>query len=265
MKNLLLALNVVMILTSCSGATPGAGEEAVLIQKPWFFGHGGIDESPVKTGFTLVAWTTTAVTVSMQPQQFNVHFEDIMSSDGVPLDFDAGIRLQILDSVKLIKQFGENWYKANVEQEFANRVRQAVRKHGMNETAISTVAIDAIDTEISTEMTNYLKQASLPIALIQVTVGKANPPDSIKHQRINTAAEQQRILTEKQRKLAEDNRQEAERSRAAADNAYREKMQLSPSQFLQLETIKMQRHACEKGNCTFLIGTNSPTPVIPIK
>jgi hypothetical protein len=29
---------------------------------------------------------------------------------------------------------------------------------------------------------------------------------------------------------------------------------LSPDQFLQLETIKMQQQACAKGGCTFLIG-----------
>ena len=33
-------------LTSCHGVMPDADEEAVLIKKPWFFGHGGVEEEP---------------------------------------------------------------------------------------------------------------------------------------------------------------------------------------------------------------------------
>jgi len=79
----------------------------------------------------------------------------------------------------------------------------------------------------------------LPVTLVTMTVGRANPPDAIKSQRIETAAQEQRSNTEKQRKLAEDQRRAAETSRAEADNAYREAMHLSPEQFIQLETIKM--------------------------
>lgn len=113
-------------------------------------------------------------------------------------------------------------------------------------------------------MEEYLKSAGLPAILKQVTVGKANPPDSIKTQRIETAAQQQRQLTEQQRKLAEDQRQAAEKSRANADNAYRESMHLSPDQFVQMETIKMQKEACAKGHCTFIVGAGV-TPVLEVK
>jgi len=88
-----------------------------------------------------------------------------------------------------------------------------------------------------------------------MTVGRANPPDAIKNQRIETAAQEQRSNTEKQRKLAEDQRRAAETSRAEADNAYREAMHLSPEQFIQLEMIKMQHEVCGpngKGTCTFI-------------
>lgn len=251
------------LLIGCSTASPDAGHEAVLIKKPWFIGHGGVDSEPIPTGLTFIALTTTAVNVSKQPIQFSIHFDDLMSSDGVPLDFDAVIRLQIIDSVAIIKNFGPEWYKTNVEAELRNRVRQAVRKHGMNETAINTVAIEAIDQEVSDAMVKYIKSAKLPIRLIQVTVGKANPPDSIKNQRVETAAQQQRELTEVQRAKAELARKIAEENRAKSDNAYREAMQLSPNQFLQLETIKMQQQACSKGPCTFVVGSN-PTTVLPV-
>jgi regulator of protease activity HflC (stomatin/prohibitin superfamily) len=192
------------------------------------------------------------------PQQFTVHFEDLMSSDGVPLDFDAVVRLQVIDSVDLISNFGRQWFENNVQAEFSNRVRQAVRKHGMNETAIQTNAVDAIDAEVSKAMVDYIAQAKLPIRLIDVTVGRANPPDSIKSQRIETAAQEQRTNSEKQRKLAEDQRKEAEQARAASDNAYRNALGMSSEQFIQLEAIHAQRDVCLKGGCTMILGGGTP-------
>ena len=146
-------------------------------------------------------------------------------------------------------------------------VRQAVRKRGMNETAISTTALDAIDAEIRDSLIEFIKDKGLPVKLNTMTVGRANPPDAIKHQRIDTAAQEQRIQTEKQTKLAEDQRKMAEQSRADADNAYREAMHLSPEQFIQLESIKMQKEACGKdgkASCTF-IQNGGATPVIDFR
>jgi regulator of protease activity HflC (stomatin/prohibitin superfamily) len=247
-------------LASCHRVAPDAGQEAVLVKKPWIFGSGGVASQPVKTGLSWRALSTEAVYVVVVPQQHGIHFDDLMSSDGVPLDFDAVIRLQVIDTVRLISAFGAQWFENNVQAEFSNRVRQAVRKHGMNETAIQTTAVDAIDLEVSQAMEAYIKQANLPIKLIDVTVGRANPPDTVKNQRISTAEQEQRSNTERQRKLAEDARLMAESSRAAADNAYRNAMNLSPEQFLRLEKIHMQDRVCARGGCTFIDG--DATPVI---
>ena len=249
---------VAALATGCHAVAPDAGHEAVLVHKPWFFGHGGVNSTPVKAGQSWVAVTTEAIYVTMVPQQHGIHFDDLMSSDGVPLDFDAVVRLQVTDAVSLIQNFGEGWFENNVQAEFANRVRQAVRKHGMNETAIQTNAVDAIDVEVSKAMTDYIAQAKLPVRLIDVTVGRANPPDSIKSQRIETAAQEQRANTEKQRKLAEDQRKEAEQARAASDNAYRNALGMSSEQFIQLEAIHAQREVCLKGGCTMIMGGASP-------
>jgi hypothetical protein len=167
--------------------------------------------------------------------------------------------LQVTDSVSLIKNFGAEWYKNNLEEQFKTMVRQAVRKHGMNETVISTTALDSIDEEIRTALVDFIKDKKLPIQLVTMTVGKANPPDAIKTQRIETATQEQRIQTEKQKKLAEDQRLQAEQSRANADNAYRESMHLSPEQFIELERIKMQQEACSHNSaCTFIQGAATP-------
>lgn len=252
----------ILLVSGCSRFAPDAGHEIVLVKKPWFFGHGGIQSDPVTTGATFGAITTNGIDVFMQPQRFDADIPDTMTNDGVPISFHAILNLQVTDSVKLISQFGEKWYESNLDAPFRTMVRQAVRKHGMNETAISTTAIDSIDAEIHEGLNAFITEKGLPVKLITLTVGKANPPDSVKDQRVATAAQQQRVETEKQKKLAEDQRLMAEQARAKADNAYREDMHLSPEQFIQLETVKMQAEVCGsngKATCTFI--QNGATPV----
>jgi hypothetical protein len=114
MRRAALCLSVALAAIAASGChavAPDAGHEAVLIQKPWFFGHGGVDPTAVKAGQSWVAVTTEAVYVTMMPQQHGIHFDDLMSSDGVPLDFDAVIRLLVTDSVNLISNFGDRWFE----------------------------------------------------------------------------------------------------------------------------------------------------------
>ena len=257
-----ITLALAVSLSGCSSYSPDAGHEVVLVEKPWVFGHGGVDSEPVKTGRTFTAFTTDGIDVYMQPQKLETELPDTMTQDGVPITFHAIMVLQVVDSVSLIKNFGPDWYKNNMEEPFKTMIRQAVRKRGMNETAISTTALDAIDNEIRDELVAFIREKKLPIQLVTMTVGKANPPDAIKNQRIETATQEQRIQTEKQTKLAEDQRQQAEQSRANADNAYREAMHLSPEQFIQLEMIKMQKDVCGgsgKASCTFI--QNGAAPV----
>lgn len=252
---LMCLVTVAVSMASCSVYSPDAGHEIVLVEKPMIFGHGGVDPVPVKTGRSYAAPTTEGIDVYMQPQKFDTEMPDTMTSDGVPIEFHAIMILQVTDSVALIRNFGPDWYRNNLEEQFKTMVRQAVRKHGMNETAISTTALDSIDSEIRDQLVDFMQKKSLPVQLVTMTVGRANPPDAIKHQRIETATQEQRINTEKQRKLAEDQRKAAEQSRADADNAYREAMHLSPEQFIQLRTIEMQTDVCgEKGKagCTFI-------------
>jgi regulator of protease activity HflC (stomatin/prohibitin superfamily) len=245
-------LIVALMIGACSRYAPDAGHEVVLIQKPWFFGHGGVESEPVRTGLTFTAITTDGIDVEMRPQRFEADLPDTMTMDGVPISFHAIVVLQVVDSVSLIKNFGEHWYANNLQQPFGQFVRQAVRKRGMNETAISTTALEAIDGEIREDLMGFIKDKSLPVKLITMTVGRANPPDAIKSQRIETAAQEQRVNTEKQIKLAEDQRKAAEESRAAADNAYRQALGLSPEQYVQLKRIEMERAVCMDGKCTFI-------------
>lgn len=259
----ILAALLPIALAGCSVYAPDAGWEVVMVEKPMFFGHGGVDPDPVRTGLSYGAFTTDGIRVYMQPRKFEVLMPDTMTSDGVPIEFHAIMVLQVTDSVDLIKNFGPYWYTNNIEEPFKTMVRQAVRKRGMNETAISTKALEAIDLEIKNDLTEFLTEKKLPVRLVTMTVGRANPPDAIKHQRIETAAQEQRIQTEMQIKLAEDQRKLAEQARAEADQAYRNGIGLSPEQYVQLKNIEMQARVCADKGCTFIIG--GVVPVANVK
>lgn len=259
----LIAL-IAAMLSGCSVYAPDAGHEVVLIKKPWFFGHGGVEDEPVKPGRTWAAFTTEGVDVYMQPHKYETEMHDTMTSDGVPISFHAIMVLQVADSVALIRNFGPQWYANNLEEPFKTMVRQAVRKRGMNETAISTTALDEIDAEIRDTLVGFIKEKGLPVKLVTMTVGRANPPDAIKNQRIETAAQEQRIQTEIQIKNAETQRKAAEEARAAADNAYRQAIGLSPEQYVQLKRIEMERAVCTDGKCTFIVNGGA-VPTFPVR
>jgi hypothetical protein len=151
------------VLAGCSSYAPDVGHEVVLIKKPWFFGHGGIVEQPVYTGRTFTAITTDGIDVYIQPQKYEADLKDTMTQDGVPISFHAVMVLRVTNSVALIKGFGPDWYRNNLEEQFRTMVRQAVRKRGMNETAISTTAVDAIDEEIKESLIAFIKEKQLPV------------------------------------------------------------------------------------------------------
>ena len=127
-KNMFLCGAILFGMASCTSVTPDAGEEAVLIHKPYIFGSGGVDDTPVETGLKYTWFSTSYVTVSMLPQKFDEKLDDATSNDNTLLDFNTQIQLQVQDNKSpiLIKNYGENWYE-NVIQEHnplsCNRIR----------------------------------------------------------------------------------------------------------------------------------------------
>ena len=263
---------LVAALSACATVQPDAGHEAVLVRKPLVFGSGGVDETPVKTGLKYVAFTTKGVDVNMQPRRIDEEFTDLMTLDGVPIDFHSVVTLQVVDSVKLVRDFGADtmpdgtpgFWMRNMDQPFRTAVRDAVKAHGMNEMAIQATASDDVDRVVTEHLLRIVKETGVPVKVLDVSLGRANPPDAILHQRVETAAQEQRINTEKQKKLAEDQRKMAEESRAAADQAYNQKMGLNTEQYVALQAIQMQRDVCSKGGCTFIYGANA-TPLLNLR
>jgi len=254
----IIAAAALALVSACSNVTTEANEEKVLNAKPVFFGSGGVYDQPVK-GSEWVAWSTQAIPVNMQPEQHTFELNDLMTSDGVPLDFDASVVTQVTDSVGLIKRFGTGWYDNNLRTELLSYIRDAVKKHGMNETAITSSAAASIDAEVSRRIEDYLARTKFPVRLVRFTIGRANPPDSVKNQRIATAAQQQRVLTLKSAVVAEEQRALSEAKRAKADQAYKEGLGLSSDQYMEKLKLDTLGQVCGNKNCTFV---QQGTPLI---
>jgi len=260
-----------VVLTGCTVAAPDAGHQVVWVEKPLIFGHGGVDPTPVGTGRSYGAITSQAIDVNMLPQRVDMMFDDMMTKSGVPVSFHVVVTFRITDSVKLVSQFGADvddkgdwgFWNRNLDQPFRTAVRDSVKQRDMQDIAISQSAADAVGQEVRTSAAQIVQQSGVPILITALNVGRINPPDAVKDQRIATAQQEQRVITEQQTKLAEDARKAAETSRAQADNAYRQAMDLSPQQFIELQRIIMQREVCthQGANCTFFIG-GGVTPVL---
>lgn len=251
---------VTIFTTGCSVVSVDPGKEAVLVKKPWFFGHGGVEKEPVLPGSTLTAPTTYAYEVDMRPILFEEPFDDIMPKDNNPVDYHASVRLQITDSVKMVTNFGDNWYRNNIQRAFQTMNRNQVRNYSMPELALQQEVVTKVENELEKELSQYVKQNNIPVRVINVSLGKISPQKEIIAAYNETGVQQQRAKTEAQRANAEESRKVAEQKRAEADRAYQESRGLNTEQYLRM----LQIEACKSANCTLILGAN-PTPILNMK
>ena len=244
MKKIFYFLYIVVFamfsLTSCHSVEVGADEEAVLVMQPWFFGHGGVDKSPVSTGLEWCAVTTYGVPFKIVPVQYDETFDDIFSNDNTPLDFSTYIVIQVekYKTPILLQNYGKDWYKNNIQQVYRNKVRDCVSLYSPFD-LISNREVNAkIDSIVLEYMRKYVEtksqDADMPIRIISVTTGKASPNEEQKKEMNLTAAAIQKTKTQERLKEMETVREAAEKQRAKADKAYMREMNLSPDQYIQL-------------------------------
>lgn len=261
MKTLLL-LAVALWMTGCSKITTEPGHETVLIDNPWFFGHGGVRDVTQKPGLSWYWWSTDGVHVNLAPTKYDEPLEHLATNDNNFINYASYIVLQWKDPAELVKKFGyKNWYDSNLKEQYRTIVRDVTKKYQMTPIMTDPATLASIEKEIADQFRKHILSTGLHVSLINVNMGKALPDNAVIVEMNNTAVQQQRVKTEKQRKLSEDSRLQAEQSRASADNAYREQMKLDAAQFVQLESIKRYSDACrESKNCVIVQG-NTPVMV----
>lgn len=259
-----------------------AGQEAVLTDKPFLIGTGGVQPEALSTGSKWFYWTTTANYYSLLPEQKTETFDDerdgTITSDNIPIDFNAYIKVRVVagKTPLLHAKFGSNWYVQNLQQVFRTAVRDQVSKATM--TSLTTRQLNVEGKEmleimqlaVRDEMREFVKKEGIFVEVMEVIIGKATPPKRTLDALAETASQQQRFKTETERARAETEREKAERNRAVADNAYRNSLGYSPEQYLRLELAKKHIEAVQacagKSNCTIIVGElGGATPTLPLK
>ncbi len=268
-KKLFYLIAGIVLLSSCHGVRPGADEEAVLIDKPWFFGHGGVDEDPVSTGLKWCWWSTSAEIFKVTPQRYDESFDDIFSNDNTPLDFNTYINIQIEPGKTpiLLQNYGVDWYKNNIQVYYRNKTREYVSMYNPFDLISNREVLNKIDSSLIVDVRNYVyylsKNKEFPIKILSITTGAAKPNQDQLEEMNKTAQYIQQKRSMEQKAIAEVARAEAEKKRAEADKAYMTSMQLDANQFINLKWIETIANK-QGANIDVLIGNNE-TPMWNIR
>jgi regulator of protease activity HflC (stomatin/prohibitin superfamily) len=220
-----------------------AGHEGVMVEQPFFFGHGGVDPAPSKTGRVWVAPTTKVVEVDIRPLQYSEHF-DIISAENAPVSFDAFLIANVVEgrSPELISRYGSSWYQNNVKEAFRTFVREEVQRYPLFQLTTDPTTRTKLQDAIAREVQNKLiDKQNLPIRLNRVVVGSILPPKGVVEQTTQTIVQEQRKITMVEFQKAEEAREKAEKQRGIADRAYRESLGLTAPEFVDLRRIEVQK------------------------
>lgn len=247
MRKLIVAAMCVfyaMSLSSCHLVSPDADEEAALVMKPVFFGHGGVVDEPVRSGLTWCAVSTDAVYFKIVPVKHEVFLDDLFSDDNTPLDFHSVVVTQIVEgkSPLLLKNYGVKWFETNLYNYFCNLVRDHISQHSPFDLMSNREVLNEIDRKIAKQMQDYVavlsKQKELPVVVKEVIIGKATPNKEQLAEMNRTAKVVQAKQTQEREYEVQMAREKAERQKAVADKAYMDEMRLSPQQFIQLKWVE---------------------------
>ena len=257
-----VALVAILCMTSCHAVSPDADEEATLIYKPWFFGHGGVDMEAVESGLTWCWWSTHSETFKIVPVKQQVDMDDLFSDDNTPLDFHTIIITQIQKgkSPILLQNYGVDWFNTNIYNYYCNLVRDHISQHSPFDLMSNRAILNEIDAKVLKQMQNHIaelsKEKEFPIVIKQVTIGKATPNKEQLEEMNKTAKAVQAKQTQDREAEVQAAREKAERQRAKADKAYREELGLSTQDFISLKWI--ETIAAKQGaNIDVLVGGNA--------
>ncbi|HQR16611.1 MAG TPA: SPFH domain-containing protein [Nitrospira sp.] len=234
-------MNVMLVTSGCVAIE--AGHEGVMVEQPFFFGHGGVDPAPTKTGRVWVAPTTKVIEVDIRPLQYSEHF-DIISAENAPVSFDAFLIANVVEgrTPELIARYGTTWYQNNVKEAFRTFVREEVQRYPLFQLTTDPTTRTKLQDAIAREVQNKLiDKQNMPIRLNRVVVGSILPPKGVVEQTTQTIVQEQRKITMVEFQKAEEAREKAEKQRGIADRAYRESLGLTAPEFVDLRRIEVQK------------------------
>ena len=135
MKMSMLAAVAAFSLSGCfSPSTVNAGEEGVLIKRPYIFGYGGVVAEPITTGLTWTVWSTQVKRVNLKPFQITESFTDLITQDNNPVDFKIHLTFKHIAGKTpiLVEKFGNNWYENKVKEQ-VRAIAKTIKEENFNE------------------------------------------------------------------------------------------------------------------------------------
>jgi regulator of protease activity HflC (stomatin/prohibitin superfamily) len=224
-----------------------ANEEGVFIKKPYFFGIGGVSKQPLVQGSEWKVFSTDFVKFIMSPEQYEENFEDLVAKDNNLINTNAYLTLQIEagKTPELLKNFGEMWYRNNVQETFRKITRDKLCEYGMFELTTNRQVYAEINADIDKSLRTYFSERGLPVAIKSVVISRAQPSKGVLEEIDRTGVQMQAELTQSKRIKTEQAREEAEHARAKADRAYMREMNLSPEQFISLRALEIEKEKIE--------------------
>lgn len=256
------SLGVVLLLIFVifvKSITVEAGHEAVIFDRPYVFGNEGPRAEPLRNGRMLVWPSTYGVEVDMTPRTYPVMFNDLPTSDNSLLDFNTTIQVKVLDSVKLISHFREEWFQNNIQRPYEAAFRDISKEYTMTQIMSSPAVSREIESKLLKILNDKVKADGIPVVVMDFNMGQGRPNPEVVTQMNETVAQEQAAKTFQKTKAAQDARKASEQSRAEADKAYADKMHYTPEQLVQLRAIDKYSEACAKSTCVIM--ANGAMPV----
>jgi regulator of protease activity HflC (stomatin/prohibitin superfamily) len=260
MKKLILLILLTSILSSCYRVKPDGDEESVLIEKPYFFGSGGVDVNPVSAGSTWCAVTTDHVEFKITPQNYEEGIQEVMTKDNTPIDLTINLQIEVIKgkTPELLKGFGSRWYQNNIFPFFRSNTRNEFAKFELFElTTKRTIAV-SLEQILLTKLQDYVKKNNIPVNIMSVNISGISPPTEVLDETKKTAAQNQQIVTQRSRAEAELSRKQAEINKAIADRAYQIQMGMTTEEYLHLRQLEIEKEKVElikdKQNVSIIFG-----------
>jgi len=260
-----IVLMIIVLAVVIKPVEVDAGTEAVLIKKPWFFGHGGVEPIPVKTGLVWTVRTTQSVAINLKPYNIDEIFDDLVTMDNNPVDFKIHLTFKNIEGMTpiLVESFGAQWYKNKVREPLRNTSRSFTKNHKMFDMTTSSKTTLEMEKIVTSKLREFLKKENIPVELTKVTVGKVMPPLDVIRATIATAVQKQNVKTQNERVKAEMSRTKAEKASAQADRTYAKTFGMTPNQYLEMKRLENQRLAITgasegKINMSLIMGNAQP-------
>ena len=244
---ILLVVAFIVAVSCFSRETVNANEEGVFVKKPYFFGKGGVSEQPLLQGSEWRVFSTDFIKFVMSPEQHEENFEDLVAKDNNLINANSYLTLQIETghTPELLKKFGENWYKNNVQETFRKITRDKLCEYGMFELTTNRQIFAEINADIDKSLRTYFTDRGLPVLIRSVVISRVQPSKGVLEEIDRTGVQMQAELTQSKRIKTEQAREEAELARAKADKAYMKEMNLSADQFISLRALEIEKEKVE--------------------